>query len=58
MEVIGHETIAEEAERIAFLGPGEGLEEGDVVGVVAEDLGAIVAPIDGVIDQIILNCAR
>jgi hypothetical protein len=58
MKVIGHETRAEEAKRIAFLGFGEGLEKGDAVGVVAKDVGAVVAPIEGVIDETVIDGAR
>ncbi len=58
MKVIGHETVAEEAKRIAVLGFGEGLEEGDAVSVVAIDVGAIVAAIKGVIDKSVIGRAR
>ncbi len=58
MKVIGHETIAEEAKRIAFLGLGEGLGEGDAVGVIAKDVGAVVATIEGTIDEIVIDGAR
>ena len=58
MKVIGHETIAEEAKRIAFLGLGEGLEEGDAVGVIAKDVGAVVAAIEGMIDETVIDGAR
>ena len=56
--MIGHETIAEEAKRIAFLGLGEGLEEGDAVGVIAKDVGAVVAAIEGMIDETVIDGAR
>ncbi len=55
MEVIGHETIAEEAEGIAVLGLGEGFEEGDTVAVITEDVGAVVAAVEGVIDEPIIE---
>jgi hypothetical protein len=58
MKVIGHETIAEEAKRKAFLGLGEGLEEGDAVGVVAQDKSAVVTAIEGVIDETVVDGAR
>jgi hypothetical protein len=54
VEVVGHEAIAEEPEGIAVLGLGQGLEEGDAVGVVAED----VAAVEGVIDQAVVDGAR
>ncbi len=51
MEVIGHQAIAEEAERIALPGGGEGLEEGKAVVIVHEDVGAVVAAVDRVVGQ-------
>jgi hypothetical protein len=58
MKVIGHETIAEEAKRIAFLGLGESLEEGDAVGGVAKNVSVVVAAIEGMIDETDINGAR
>ena len=50
VEVIGHQAIVEEAEGIALLCVGDGPEKGDVIGVVGEDITAIVAPVEGVVD--------
>ena len=58
MKVIGHETRAEEAKRIAFFGLGESQEEGDAVGAVAEDVSAVVAAIEGLIDEAVIDGAR
>jgi hypothetical protein len=58
VKVIGHETIAEEPEGVAVPGLGEGLEEGDAVGVVAEDIPAVVATVEGVIHQAVIDGAR
>ena len=56
VEVVGHQAVAEEPERTALLGIGEGLEEGEVIVVIGEDGGAVVAPVVGVIDlAIVLN---
>jgi hypothetical protein len=54
MKVIGHEAIAEEAKRITFLGVGEGFKEGNAVGVVAKDVGAV----EGMIDETVIDGAR
>jgi hypothetical protein len=43
--------MAEEAEGIALLGVGDGLEKGEVIGVAGEDITAIVAPVEGVLDR-------
>ena len=56
--MIGHEAIAEEAKGIAFLGLGQGLEESEPVGIILEDIGAVVAAIEGVIDQSFIDGAR
>jgi hypothetical protein len=58
IKVIDHETIAEEAKRLAFLGFAEGLEERDAVGVVAKDVSAVVAAIECVMDETIVDGAN
>jgi hypothetical protein len=58
MEVVGHQAIAEEAEGVALLGGGEGLEEGEMVVVISEDRGPVVAPIEGMIEQSFFGGAR
>ena len=58
VEVIGHETIAKEPEGVAVPGLGEGLEEGDAVVVVAEDVPAVVATVEGVIHRAVIDGAR
>jgi hypothetical protein len=55
VEVVGHEAIAEEAEGIALPGLGEGLQEGDPIVIVAEDDGPVVAAIEGVIDEAVID---
>ena len=58
VEVIGHQAIAEESEGVAVLGLGEGFQEGDAVAVVTEDILAVVPPVEGVIDQTVVDGAR
>jgi hypothetical protein len=58
VEVIGHEAIAEEAKGIALLGLGQGFEKGGAVVVVAKDLFAVVAAVEGVVDQAAINGPR
>ena len=55
--MVGHQAVAEEPEGVALLGGGEGLEEGEVVVVIGEDGGAIVAAVEGVIDQAVVDGA-
>jgi hypothetical protein len=56
--VIRHQAVAEQAERIAFLGSRQSVEEGDSVIVVSEDVGAIVASVQGVVDQAVVDRTR
>ena len=56
--MIGHQAIAEDAEGIALLSVGDGLEKGKVIGVVGEDITAIVAPVEGVVDQSVVDGSR
>ena len=58
VEVIGHEAIAEQAKRIAVLGFGKGFEEGNAVGIVTEDISTVVAAIECVIDETVIDGAR
>ena len=58
VEVIGLQAIAEEAEGIALDCVGDGLKKGEVIGVVGEDITAIVAPIEGVVDQSVIDGSR
>jgi hypothetical protein len=58
VEVIGHETIAKESEGKAFLGLGECVEECETVVIIAEDNGAVVAAIEGMIDEAVIGDAR
>ena len=57
VEMVGHEAVAEESERVAVPGGGEGLEEGEVVVVIGEDGGAVVAAVKGVVDQSVVDGA-
>jgi hypothetical protein len=58
VEVVGHQAIAEEAEGIALIGVGDGLEKGEVIGIGREDITAIVAPVEGVVDQSVVDGSR
>ena len=51
VEVVGQQTVAEEAEWIAQLCLGQGVEKGMVVHRVEEDGLAVVAAVEGVIGQ-------
>ena len=58
VEVVRHQAIAEESEWISASGLGEGLEEGDAVAVIAEYVGAVVASVEGMIDEAVIDGAR
>src|SRR5262249_29527001 len=58
VEVVGHEAVAEEAERIALLGPRQSFDEGASVGVVLEDVGAVITTVEGVVDQALADGSR
>jgi hypothetical protein len=58
VKVIGHEAIAEQAKRIAVLGIGEGAEEGSPIGIVPKDISAVVAAVEDVIDQSVIDGSR
>ena len=55
LEMVGHQTIAVEAEWVAELGLAQGVEEGAVVVLVAEDGLAVVAAIQGVEDHAVVG---
>ena len=55
MDVVGHEAVAVELERLPLLQVGEGLEEGGVVVVVEEDRCAVVAAVDDVVDEPVVD---
>jgi len=55
VEVVGHQAIAVEPERVAELRPAEGVEEGAEIAIVVEDGVAIVAPAEGMEGQAIVN---
>ncbi len=44
-----HQAVAEEPHRVALASGGEGLEEGGVVAIVGQDVGAIVAAVQGML---------
>jgi hypothetical protein len=50
VEVVGHQAVTEEPEGVARLGGGEGLAEGEVIGLIGEDIAAVVAAIECVVD--------
>jgi hypothetical protein len=58
MEVIGHEAITEQSERIALAGLGEGIKECEAIGINGEDISAVIAPVEGTVDQAIIDRAR
>jgi hypothetical protein len=58
VKVVSAEAVPEEAKRIAVLGFGEGFEEGDAVGVIAKNVRAVIAAVEGVVDQTVIDGAR
>src|SRR5579875_537253 len=58
MEMVVHQAISVESKGIALLGLGQGLEELVEVGIVEEDAGAVVATVEGVINQAIRHQSR
>ena len=56
--MVGHQTVAKEAKRIAVFGFGKRIEEGEAIGIVTEDVGAVVAPVKGVINEPVINRSR
>ncbi len=51
MEVVGHEAVAEEPNGVAVLGAVQRNEEGFAIVVLGEDIAAIVAAIERMVDQ-------
>jgi hypothetical protein len=58
VEVIGHQAIAEQPERIALARLAEGVEEGAKVVGTEENGSAIVAPVESVIEQAVGDRSR
>jgi hypothetical protein len=50
MEVIGYEAITEQSERIALAGLGEGINECETIGIFVEDVSAVIASVEGMLD--------
>lgn len=50
MQVIIHQAIRVQPKGIAFLGLGQSVQELVEVGIVAEDAGAVMAPVEGVVN--------
>ena len=57
VEVVGHQAVAEEPERVSSLGGGQGLEEREMIGIVAEDIVAVIAAVERVIHEAVVNGA-
>ena len=55
--MIGHEAISEQSERIAVAGLGEGIKECEAIGIIAEDVSAVFAPVEGMVDEAIIDRA-
>jgi len=55
MEVVRHQAIAEEPERVPLLRLGQGLEKRLVVLGIGKDVGPVITPVQGMIDQAILD---
>ena len=51
MEVVGHEAVAEEPKGVAVLGAAQRNEEGFAIVVLGEDIAAVVAAIEGMVNQ-------
>jgi hypothetical protein len=58
VKVIGHETIAEEPQGVALPSFGKCIKEGEAVGIIAENVSAVVAAVEGVINQAVVYRAR
>jgi hypothetical protein len=56
--MIGHEAIAKEPKRIAFASLEKGVKKRSPVPVIAKNVGAVVAAVDGVINQPIVSRSR
>jgi hypothetical protein len=55
MDMIAHQTVAVQFKRLAFFEVGDGVEKSHVVAFVAKNRLAVVATIDHVIHQSIVN---
>ena len=53
--MIGHQTIAEQAKRIALLGLADGLEKRDAVGIVSKYLCAVIAAIERMVNKAVIK---
>ena len=53
----GHEAITEQSERIAVAGLGECIKECEAIGIIVEDVSAVIAPVKGMVDQAIIDRA-
>jgi hypothetical protein len=58
VEVIRHQAVAEEAEGIAQLGLAQGIQERLEVVVPEENGEAVVAPVEGVVEQAVSDGSR
>ena len=58
MKVVRHQAIAEEPERVPLLRLGQRLNESLVVLGPGKDVGPVITPVQGVIDQAILDRSR
>jgi hypothetical protein len=55
MDMIAHQAIAVQIERLAFLEVGDGLEEREIVTVAVKYRLAVVSAVDHVIDQPVID---
>ena len=58
MKVVGHEAIAQESQGVALPGLGKGIKEGESIGIIAKNISAVVASVEGVINQAVVSRAR
>jgi hypothetical protein len=58
MEMVVHQAIGIQPKRITFFGLGQGVEELLEVGIVQEDAGAIIAPVERVVNQTVADQSR
>ena len=57
VEVVGHQAVAEQLKGVALFGGRECLEERDIIGVLGEDIRAVVPAIDRGVEEAIINYA-
>src|SRR5271157_3742614 len=57
MEMVAHQAIAQQPEGVAATSPAQRLEEGVAVAVVGEDVVPVVAPVQRMIDQSVVDGA-